>query len=146
MHIATCAQLGRGYAALGNFRCVDCRLRVMVKSPELVGTCSEALRLTTMKTMILELSQGAEASAAGFADYTAKEEAYVMGMSGVLDQSDLVLPRHSAAVFKNFCTWMTLDAGRAQSLESIVRSAGAFMAKVGLPNITSDPELSGIRK
>ena len=48
----------------------------------------------------------------------------MLGMSGVLDQSDMVLPRHSVAVFKNFCTWMTLDAERSRSLESMVRSVG----------------------
>ena len=78
LHIATCAQLGRGYAALASFTCVDCRLRQMVKSPALIATCSEALRLTTLRTLILESSQGAEASAAGFADFTAKEEEYVL--------------------------------------------------------------------
>ena len=26
LHVATCAQLGRGYAAIGNFTCPDCRI------------------------------------------------------------------------------------------------------------------------
>jgi hypothetical protein len=30
LHVETCAQMGRGFAALGNFRCVDCRLKELV--------------------------------------------------------------------------------------------------------------------
>ena len=141
LHIATCAQLGRGYAALGNFRCVDCRLKEVVRSEEMVVRCSDELRTNTLKTMILELSQGAEASAAGFADFTAREEEYVLGMGCALDGVDMILPRHSMPAFKNFCTWLALDRERSRSLESTVRSAGGFMAKVGLTNITSHPSV-----
>jgi hypothetical protein len=30
LHVETCAQMGRGFAALGNFRCVECRMRELV--------------------------------------------------------------------------------------------------------------------
>jgi hypothetical protein len=49
------------------------------------------------------------------------------------------MPRHSASSFKNFVTWFVLDAARACSLESMVRSAGAFLTKVpGLTDWTKD--------
>ena len=50
----------------------------------------------------------------------------------------LLLPRHSPEAFNNFCTWMTLDAERARSLESTVRSAGAFFTKLKLPDVTKE--------
>jgi hypothetical protein len=49
------------------------------------------------------------------------------------------VPRHSAASFKNFVTWFVMDAERACSLESMVRSAGAFFTKVaGLTDWTKE--------
>ena len=33
LHVATCAQMGRGFAALGNFRCVPCRMVELVVPP-----------------------------------------------------------------------------------------------------------------
>ena len=60
-----------------------------------------------------------------------------MGMGLVLE-GQLLLPRHSAGAFNNFCTWLTLDAERARSLESVVRSAGAFFTKLKLPDVTKE--------
>jgi hypothetical protein len=77
------------------------------------------------RTMVLELSQGKEGTAAGYAEYTRLEEEYTMGM-GLIMEGQLLLPRHSAGAFNHFCTWLSLDAERARSLESVVRSAGAF--------------------
>ena len=34
LHIASCAGMGKGFAALGNFRCVDCRLIDLVEIPD----------------------------------------------------------------------------------------------------------------
>ena len=59
--------------------------------------------------MVLELSQGKEGTAAVYAEYTRLEEEYTMGM-GLILEGQLLLPRHSAGAFNNFCTWLTLDA------------------------------------
>jgi len=122
-----CAHVGKGFAALGNFLCVECRLRQSNQDP---ATASAALRRINETTMVMELCQGAESSAAGYADYVQLEERYVLGMGQVLDGPDLIMPRHSKIAFKNFLTWMATDAGRARSLESVFRSAGAFFAKL----------------
>jgi hypothetical protein len=88
--------------------------------------------------MVLELNQGKETTAAGFADYTQLEERYALGMGRVLDGAALHLPRHNAESFKNFLTWMAIDADRARSVESVMRTAGSMMVKLGLPDVTKD--------
>ena len=93
---------------------------------------TEGFESVTERTMVLELSQGKEGTAAGYAEYTRLEEEYTMGMGLVLE-GQLLLPRHSAGAFNNFCTWLTLDAERARSLESVVRSAGAFFHQAQAP-------------
>ena len=140
LHVETCAQLGRGYAALGNFTCVECRLERLGADPGLHGNES-LLRHTAVRTMVLELGQGKEATTAGYAEYVRLEERYVLGMGCVLDEG-LKLPRHSEESFKNFVTWFVLDADRAASLESTMRSAGAFLTKVaGLQDWTKLPSV-----
>ena len=141
LHVETCAEMGRGYAALGNFRCPDCRVEQLADDP---ASASPQLRLTAERTMVLELSQGRESTAAGFSGYTSLEESYVTGMGGVLDGAmggGLKLPRHNAEAFKNFLTWMTLDAERARSLESVVRSAGAMFTKLRLTDWTKSGDV-----
>jgi hypothetical protein len=99
------------------------------------------LRRTAVRTMVLELGQGKEATTAGYAEYVRLEEEYVLGMGCVLD-GGLKLPRHSEKSFKNFVTWFVLDADRACSLESTMRSAGAFLTKVaGLTDWTKLPSV-----
>ena len=144
LHVATCAQLGKGYAALGNFTCVTCRMREVLQRPgeslteeQVRLRATEGFESVTERTMVLELSQGKEGTAAGYAEYTRLEEEYTMGMGLVLE-GQLLLPRHSAGAFNNFCTWLTLDAERARSLESVVRSAGAFFTKLKLPDVTKE--------
>ena len=89
LHVETCAQMGRGFAALGNFRCVDCRLKELVVPGSTVAPSSEIERVVK-RTMVLELNQGKETTAAGFADYNQLEERYAMGMGKVLDGAVLL--------------------------------------------------------
>ena len=105
LHVETCAQMGRGFAALGNFRCVTCRLSKLVVAGSTAKPSGEIERVVR-RTMVLELNQGKETTAAGFADYTQLEERYALGMGRVLDGAALHLPRHNAESFKNFLTWM----------------------------------------
>ncbi|KOO30544.1 reverse transcriptase family protein [Chrysochromulina tobinii] len=137
LHVETCAQMGRGFAALGNFRCVDCRLKELVV-PGSIASPSAEIERVVRRTMVLELNQGKETTAAGFADYTQLEERYALGMGRVLDGAALHLPRHNAESFKNFLTWMAIDADRARSVESVMRTAGSMMVKLGLPDVTKD--------
>ena len=135
LHVSTCAQMGKGFEALGNFRCVECRLKEVMASGD-PSEASEEVRETVAKTMVLELGQGKESTAASYAEYTRLEEKYAMGFGRVLNERSLNLPRHNVESFKNFCTWMVLSADRARSLESIVRTVGAMMVKLGLPDVT----------
>ena len=135
--------MGKGYAALGSFTCVACRVRADVSRQgeqlslgQVLQRASTALVSVTERTMVLELSQGKEGTAAGYAEYTRLEEEYARGMGLVLDDGALILPRHSMASFSNFCTWLSLEAGRARSLESVVRTAGSFFTKLQLPDHT----------
>ena len=137
LHVETCAQMGRGFAALGNFRCVPCRLTDLVV-PGATAAPSREIESVVRRTMVLELNQGKETTAAGFADYTQLEERYALGMGKVLDGAALQLPRHSVESFKNFLTWMALDADRARSVESIMRVAGSMMVKLGIPDVTKN--------
>ena len=137
LHVDTCAQMGRGFAALGNFRCVTCRLSELVV-PGATAAPSREIETVVKRTMVLELNQGKETTAAGYADYTQLEERYALGMGKVLDGAALQLPRHNAESFKNFLTWMAIDADRARSVESVMRTAGAMMVKLGLPDVTKD--------
>jgi hypothetical protein len=143
LHVEACAQLARGYAVLGNFTCGECRLVAEGADPTREGEESP-LRRTVVYTMMLELGQGKEATTGGYAAYVKLEERYVLGMGQVLD-GGLLRPRDSAASFKNFVTWFVLIADRALSLESMVRSAGAYFTKVpGLTDWTKEASVKAL--
>ena len=141
LHIGTCAGMGKGFAALGNFRCVDCRLIDLTEDPE---EATEQMRGVAERTMVLELGQGSETASAAFAEYTRLEEQYVEGLGAILDDSGqrvgalrgVKLPRHNAEAFKNFLTWFSSAPGRTRSLDSFMRSAGAFFTKLKLVDHT----------
>ena len=142
LHVETCAQLGCGYAALGNFTCPECRLAAEGVDPKELEE-EGPQRRTVVRSMVLELRQGEEMTAARFAEYVQMEEQYVRDMGQLLDGQVLRMPRHSASSFKSFVTWFVLDAERACSLESMVRSAGAFLTKV--PGLTDWTKESSVR-
>ena len=136
LHMVSCAQLGKGYQALGNFTCVDCRLEK--QAPGASKTATPLAKKTTEQTMILELTQGREATAGGYAEFVNLEERYAMGMGLVLANGMLSLPRHNAETMKNFISWMALSAERVRSLPSVFRGAGAFLAKLEIFNPCND--------
>jgi hypothetical protein len=142
LHVESCAQLGPGYAALGNFTCPECRLEAAGLDParEEAGF---PLRPTATRTMVLELGQGRETTAAGYAEYVRLEELYVRDVGQLVDGHGLRMPRHSASSFKQFVTWLVGDADRAGSLESMVRSAGGFLTKV--PGLTDWTQESSVK-
>jgi hypothetical protein len=93
--------------------------------------------------MVLELGQGKEMTTAGYAEYVRLEEQYVRDMGQLVDGQVLRMPRHSASSFKHFVTWFVVDAERARLLESMVRSAGAFLTKV--PGLTDWTQESSVK-
>ena len=136
LHMVSCAQLGKGYQALGNFTCVECRLEK--QAPGAAATASALARLTTEQTMVLELTQGREATAGGYAEFVTLEEKYSTGMGIVLANGRLSLPRHNSETMKNFISWMALSADRVRSLPSVFRGAGAFLSKLEVFNPCND--------
>ena len=136
LHMVSCAQLGKGYQALGNFTCVSCRLEK--QAPGASVNPSQLAVTTTEQTMVLELTQGREATASGYADFAALEEQYAMGMGIVLANGGLSLPRHNSETMKNFISWMTLCKHRVRSLPGVFRGAGAFLAKLEVFNPCND--------
>ena len=144
LHMVTCAQLGKGFAALGNFTCVECRCqKILVQGVQ----ASEEVKANVEKTMIMEMSQGAESTAGGFAEYTRLEREYVLGFGKILDgDTCLHLPRHNAEAYKNFLTWLTMGIGRVLSLESFDRTASSFFSKLQIANVTKDSGVKQHRK
>ena len=134
LHVATCAEMGKGYAALGNFTCPDCRMEEALM-PGVEGT--EQLRALVTRTMVLELGQGRETTAASYSSYTTLEEEFVRSQGMELG-AGLLLPRHSGATFKNFISWLALDRDRARSIESVMRAAGSFLTKLELLDVTKN--------
>ena len=154
LHVETCAQMGKGYAALGNFTCVDCRINDP-SNPILKASSDEAptpdaakVHELTTRTMVLELEQGAETTAAGYSEFVRLEEEYASGMGLTLDGQggNLVMPRHSSGAFKNFMIWLSQDADRARSLESVFRGAGALLTKLKLTDWTKDGGVKALFK
>ena len=141
LHVATCAQMGKGFAALGNFTCHTCRLQQVMASGD-AADASEEVVDRVMRTLVLELGQGREATAASYAEYTRLEEKYALGLGQVLDGGRLNLPRHNEESFKNFLTWLAMDEQRARSMETLVRTAGAMFVKLGLRDVT---KLGGVK-
>ena len=144
VHMMSCCQMGKGFAALGNFLCPACRLaKITVEGSE----TPEQVRALVTKTMILEMGQGAESTAAGFAEFTRLEREYVEGFGRLQDGSiGLVLPRHNAEAFKHFLSWMSLDADRSLSLQSFVRTASSFFGKLQLTDHTKAPDVKAFVK
>ena len=154
LHVESCAQMGKGYAALGNFTCVDCRIYDPA-NPIVTGGSSgspsldaKKVRELTTRTMVLELEQGAETTAAGYSEFVRLEEEYASGMGMTLDGQggNLAMPRHSRGAFKNFMIWLSQDADRARSLESVFRGAGALLTKLKLNDWTKDGETKALFK
>ena len=132
LHFAECGDLGTARAKLGVLRCMFCRAQAMVATREV----TETLLQTAARTMILELTQNAETTAAGYSDFDQLERRFVLEHG--LEGDRALLPRHSREAFLNFLTWMSIDAGRVRSLETMWRTMGTMFEKLSLVNFTKD--------
>jgi hypothetical protein len=135
LHMLTCAQVGKGYAALGRFTCPHCVAEATVE-----GDVVNAVQLDLCaRTMMCEMTQGAEATAGGYADFVNLCEEYATGLGRHLSAGRMVMPYRSLLALKNFATWMTFDDDRALSLVSTMIGAGTYMTKLGMTDYTKDP-------
>ena len=141
LHGVSCAQLTKGHASLGCFKCPTCRLRKLFPHatppfpPEAVKTAEE--------TMLISLSAGAEATGSSYSDFKQLETAFVMSVGGLIGT---VLPSDDPDVFMMFLDWMICSKERALSLDSIFRTAGAVMVKTGRANLTSHSDVKAFYK
>jgi hypothetical protein len=134
LHMLTCAQVGKGYAALGKFTCHHCVGSAVLESGEL----SEAQVRTNLVTMFMEMTQGAEATAGSYAEYARLEEEYASGAGMVINGGRLAMPHSSGMAFKNFLTWFVTDLTRGLSLKSMLIGASSYLAKLSLQNWPMD--------
>ena len=145
LHMLECARVGKGYAALGNFTCPECRCERMVKS----GEPTPQLLRRAANTMLLEMTQGAEATAGGYADYVRLAEEYSTGSGMAQAGGALFLPHERLESCKDFLSWLVLDDERALSLESTLLGAEAYVTKVsptGAQNFFKHPAVKAHQK
>ena len=141
LHMLTCARVGKGYAALGNFRCPSCRAKEMVAE----GEPTEAVLRRAAKTMVLEMTQGAESTAGSYAEYVRLAEEYASGSGMAQTGGRLMMPHDSLEACKDFVTWLTLEDERALSLQSTLRGGEAYVTKTspqGATNVFKSPALA----
>jgi hypothetical protein len=101
----TCAQLGRGFAALGRFTCPHCRAQSVVAA----GAPTPALLDRLARTMVLEMTQGAESTAGSYADYVRLAEEYVVSGGMEAAGGRLIMPHDSLEACKDFCSCLGRD-------------------------------------
>ena len=141
LHGVGCAQLSRGLAALGYFKCPTCRLRRCFPT-ELSKPPPEALE-AGLTSMLVELTASAEATGASVSDFQQLEVRFMQSIGG---DRGAVLPRDDEEVFKAFLSWAVVSAKRARSLNVIVRTASLIMEKTERPNLTKNPGVKAFIK
>ena len=140
LHMMTCGQVGKGYAALGNFTCPTCRGEKLVAE----GAPTASVVKRAAQTMILEMTQGAEATAGGYADFIRLAEEYASGSGMKESGGRLIMPQDGLEACKNFVTWLVMDDDRALSLEQTLRGGEAYVTKTapeGTANVFKHPAL-----
>ena len=115
LHGRRCAQIPRGFAELGVFRCPACLIRKL--DPQAVEPFPEGAVKAAETKMAIDLTTGAEATGKGFHDYKALELEF-LGSLGFLS-STLTLPSDDKDVFMMFLSWLVAERKRALSLDTI---------------------------
>ena len=128
-----CAQISIGHACKGNFTCVACRIKEMGAE----GDPTRAFLDEVTQMVVLELALGREGTATthqSFVSLTGKwvAEKRRQGLTKILS------PTESLASFKQFASWMVLDADRARSMRTTMRAAAGYFEGAAKPNFTKD--------
>ena len=145
LHGVACAGVAKGFTTLGCFKCPECRLKKIYRRvPD--GGYPEAARAMSEATMIREMSIGAEATGASFADYVGLEKKFMIHCGDFC--GDMMLPRDSSESFKSFLLWLVTSADRALSLDSLWRTAGSVMVRTRGrdANLTKDADVVAFYK
>ena len=131
IHALSCAQLSKGQAVLAVFQCSECYLR------DITGhgpPYTEQATKNAEETMLCELSQGAEKTGAGYAEYVKLEAEWALAE---FPGENVRLPSDCVASAKLFLTWLVRDKERSRSLTTLWRCMGSYMSKTGRVNLTS---------
>ena len=133
-------KMNKCWQTMGLFTCHHCRALEMapgrVATPELMRSAKQS--------MVLELSLGAESTAASVAQYNQLEADFVLakGLAG----DELLLPRHRLETFIAFLLWCSLDAGRSRSMGGLWRTMGAIFTAWSLPDLTRNPRAKRVHR
>ena len=144
VHVVACLGMSSHRARLGALVCSECRAAEMAPYS---CTPPTALASAALVSMLLEMSTGAEGTAAGYSDYARLERQWVAHVSGeALADGGIVLPRHSEESFISFLGWLATDADRARSFGTIVRAAGGVLERLELTNWTKTSRVKAVVK
>ena len=147
VHVVSCLMMSKHRTARGSFKCGNCRAAEIAPF-----SCrlEDNLIYEGDQGALLELTTGAEGTAAGHAEFARLERlwlGHVAARQAGVPFSDFVLPRHGLESFISFLRWLVTDAGRARSFVTIVRSAaGVLAADPALTNWTTLPRVKAIVK
>ena len=136
VHGVRCAQISKGHASLGCFRCPVCFLRKLYSALEDMSGAPESARSVAETSSLVEMSRGAEGTGASYADYIRSETAFSLGVAQLAGSS--VSPRDDADVFIMFLAWFVTERERALSLDSMFRVAGVVMVRTRGVDLTRD--------
>ena len=144
VHMVQCCMLSTGFKALGKVICAVCRAEAMVG----IGCASEVnVMKQCVKAMLVEMSSGADSTAVGYAEFVRLEREWAITVVGQdCDPHKVRLPHTNAESFYNFVIWLATDAGRARSLVSLMRSAGAYMTKLEYTDWTKTARIKALVK
>ena len=138
VHGVRCAQISKGHASLGCFRCPSCFARAV--APQAVEPFPPPLLRQAQMTSLKSMSRGAEGTGASYSDFL-KSERHFMDSLGDLGVAGGVLPRDSRESFMMWLTWLVTSAGRALSFDTLFRTAGAVGLRTRGLDMTRDPEV-----
>ena len=134
-----CADISKGYLLKGALTCVECRLRAMGAE----GQPAESLLNEVAQLMIIELTEGREATSATHSAFVTLAEKWVAekGAQGV---RRIASPAENRESFKNFAKWMVITAERERSFTTTMRAAGGYFERAKKTNFTKDPEVKAL--
>ena len=101
----------------------------------------EGARDMALTAMLIQMSTGAEATGASYFDYQRLEREFMEEAGGLAGG---ILPSDDADVFIMFMCWVVLSKGRALSLDTLVRTAGAVMARTRDVNLTTRGDVKAV--
>ena len=138
-----CSMLSKARGAVGLMLCPDCRAAEM--APHCLSP-PESLRRDGARSMLLELTSGAETTARNVADFERLEREWLDHVESDADAGaiGIVAPRHSAESFISFCHWLVMDGNRARSFGTVMRCAKHAMSRLSLPDLTSDKRVKHV--